>query len=100
MVGRNLKIITMRTHKQQTVEELAEYYAHNYFDMHETNNYKALKQGFTKGYNQKTDEIKDLIEKLKLTKLEHSQSSGVSVEVVDNYNAEQDRKISLLKILL
>lgn len=86
--------------KNKTVEELAEYYAHNYFDMHETNNYKALKQGFTKGYLQKTAEIKDLIEKLELTKMEHSQSSGVNVEVVNTYNAEQDRKISLLKILL
>jgi hypothetical protein len=35
--------------KQETLEEAAEYYAHNYFDMHETNNYKALKQGFIKG---------------------------------------------------
>lgn len=31
-------------------EKLAEYYAHNYFDMHETNNYKALKQGFLAGF--------------------------------------------------
>jgi hypothetical protein len=35
--------------KQETIEEAAEYYAHNYFDMHETNNYKALKQGFDAG---------------------------------------------------
>lgn len=85
---------------RKTVEELAEYYAHNYFDMHETNNYKALKQGFTEGYDQKSAEIKDLIEKLELTKLEYSQSSGVNTEAVNNYNAEQDRKINLLKILL
>jgi hypothetical protein len=32
------------------VEGQAEYYAHNYFDMHETNNYKALRQGFLAGY--------------------------------------------------
>ena len=32
-----------------TIEQSAEYYAHNYFDMHETNNYKALKQGFEAG---------------------------------------------------
>ena len=31
-------------------EALAEYYAHNYFNMHETNNYKALKQGFLAGF--------------------------------------------------
>ena len=30
-------------------QEAAEYYAHNYFDMHETNNYKALKEGFIAG---------------------------------------------------
>jgi hypothetical protein len=35
--------------KQETLEEASEYYSHNYFDMHETNNYKALKQGFEAG---------------------------------------------------
>lgn len=35
--------------KQETLEEASEYYAHNYFDMHETNNYQALKQGFIEG---------------------------------------------------
>jgi hypothetical protein len=35
--------------QELTLEEAAEYFAHNYFDMHETNNYKALKQGFEKG---------------------------------------------------
>jgi len=29
----------------KTLEEDAEKYAHNNFEMHETNNYKALKQG-------------------------------------------------------
>jgi hypothetical protein len=38
-----------RKPKQEQLEEAAEYYAHNYFDMHETNNYKALKQGFDAG---------------------------------------------------
>jgi len=28
---------------KETIEEAAKYYAHNYFDMHETNNYAALK---------------------------------------------------------
>ena len=31
----------------------AEEYAHNNFEMHETNNYKALKQGFIAGGNSK-----------------------------------------------
>ena len=35
--------------KQETLEEAAESFAHNYFEMHETNNYKALKQGFIEG---------------------------------------------------
>ena len=35
--------------KQETIEEAAERYAHNYFNMHETNNYKALKQGYEAG---------------------------------------------------
>jgi hypothetical protein len=34
---------------QETIEKAALNYAHNYFDMHETNNYKALKQGFIDG---------------------------------------------------
>jgi len=35
--------------KKETIEYAATNYAHNYFDMHETNNYKALKQGFENG---------------------------------------------------
>jgi hypothetical protein len=31
------------------LEEAAEKYAHNYFEMHDTNHYKALKQGFEAG---------------------------------------------------
>ena len=55
---------------------------------------------FMVGYEAKTSEIEDLMEKLNLTKLEYSQSSGVNIETVKNYNEEQDRKINLLKILL
>jgi hypothetical protein len=35
--------------QETTLEEAAERYAHNYFNMHETNNYKALKQGYEAG---------------------------------------------------
>ena len=35
--------------KQETLEEASEYFAHNNFNMHDTNNYKALKTGFEKG---------------------------------------------------
>jgi len=34
---------------KETIEKAAENYAHNYFNMHEINNYKALKQGFEAG---------------------------------------------------
>jgi hypothetical protein len=34
---------------KETLEEAAEYYAHNYFEMHDTNNYKALRKGFQAG---------------------------------------------------
>jgi hypothetical protein len=35
--------------KESEEQETLENYAHNYFNMHETNNYKALKQGFEAG---------------------------------------------------
>ena len=35
--------------EKETIEQAAKYYAHNYFVMQETNNYKALKQGFEAG---------------------------------------------------
>ena len=37
----------MKNNKE--IEEAAKYYAHNYLEMHDTNNYKALKQGFEAG---------------------------------------------------
>ena len=44
--------------KEQTIEQASEYYAHNYFDMHETNNYKALKEGFVNGAKWQQDKNK------------------------------------------
>jgi hypothetical protein len=35
--------------EKETIEQAAKYYAHNYFVMQETNNYKALKQVFEAG---------------------------------------------------
>jgi hypothetical protein len=35
--------------KKETLEEAIKYYAHNNFDMHNTNNYKALEKGFEAG---------------------------------------------------
>jgi hypothetical protein len=53
--------------KQETLEEAAKYYAHNYFEMHDTNNYKALKQGFEAGakWQQEQDKNKYSEEELK-----------------------------------
>lgn len=48
--------------------------------------------GFIAGYKQKTAEIRDLIKKLELARMEDDNFLG--------YNEEQDRKINLLKILL
>jgi hypothetical protein len=38
-----------RQKMNKELEEVAEKYAHNYFEMHDTNHYKALKQGFEAG---------------------------------------------------
>lgn len=35
--------------KEQEINSASENYAHNHFEMHETNHYKALKQGFEAG---------------------------------------------------
>ena len=40
---------TIKVTKQETLEEASEYFAHNNFNMHDTNNYKALKVGFEEG---------------------------------------------------
>ena len=42
-----------------TLDKAAEYYAHNYFDMHETNSYKELKKGFIAGveWERKTNKV-------------------------------------------
>jgi hypothetical protein len=42
-------ILPQEEPKQETLEEAAINYAHNYFNMHETNNYQSLKQGFKNG---------------------------------------------------
>lgn len=42
------------------LETEAEHYAHNYFEMHETNHYKALKQGYIAGATSKYAEKQKL----------------------------------------
>jgi len=51
--------------KETEIQEAAEYYAHNNFNMHDTNNYKALRDGFIEGANwqkQKMFTKKDMID--------------------------------------
>ena len=68
--------------KEETLEEAAENYAHNYFDMHETNNYKALKQGFIQGAKWKQDTQK-------VTRVEVIQhSEPYNGRAYTNYNAK------------
>jgi hypothetical protein len=43
--------------KKETIEEAAEHYAHNWFDMHDTNNYKALRNGFIAGVEWKEEQL-------------------------------------------
>jgi hypothetical protein len=59
----------MKVIKQETIEQASEYYAHNYFDMHETNNYKALKQGFVSGAKWQQEQIgkSEFLQKLRAT---------------------------------
>jgi hypothetical protein len=51
---------------QETLKEAAERYAHNYFNMHETNNYKALKQGYEAGAKEMAERMYSEKEVLKL----------------------------------
>jgi len=46
---RNGKQLTEEKFNGNTAEKAADQYAHNYFDMHETNSYKELRKGFMAG---------------------------------------------------
>jgi hypothetical protein len=48
----------MKARTKQQIEEASEYYAHNYFNMHETNSYKELKKGFEAGVEWLKEQIK------------------------------------------
>lgn len=55
---KQLKDVEIESNTTKTkLEEAAAYYAHNWFDMHETNNYKALKQGFEAGAKWQQEQI-------------------------------------------
>jgi len=64
---------------KQTLEEASEYFAHNNFNMHDTNNYKALKQGFEQGAKWQAERRyseEDMIEFAVWMYLEVGQNSG------------------------
>lgn len=84
-------------------EKLAEQYAHNYFDMHETNNYKALKQGFLAGFSVKEDIIKEKIKSLEKSKgfeLSGLEKSFNNQQEQMRYAKKADEVIEILKLLL
>jgi hypothetical protein len=43
--------------KLEQFKQTSEYYAHNHFNMHETNNYTALKQGYEAGAKEMFDKM-------------------------------------------
>lgn len=52
-------------HYIENLEKASQKYAHNWFNMHDMNNYKALKQGFEAGSKWQADQDKKEIERLK-----------------------------------
>lgn len=73
---------------KELTEVAAMNYAHNYFNMHETNNYKALEQGFNAGAEWNEKSISELVSLLKTTtEYEVSQSFRDKVseyEIIEN----------------
>lgn len=66
------KDLVIEIMEESTMEDLnvaSERYAHNNFNMHDTNNYQALKQGYKAGARDMTDklysekEVYDILEK-------------------------------------
>ena len=57
--GKKLTKEEFNNRNNPTLDKAAEYYAHNYFDMHETNSYKELKKGFIAGveWERKTNKV-------------------------------------------
>jgi hypothetical protein len=74
--------------QETTLEEAAERYAHNYFNMHETNNYKALKQGYEAGAKEMAERMyseSDKIMKFLNTEKELKLSDAKTIERIKWY---------------
>lgn len=65
---------------KKTLEEASEYFAHNYFDMHDTNNYKALKFGFEKGAKWQAERMYS--EEQVIAIVEKSRATGLTAEYI------------------
>ena len=57
--------------EKKDIEKAAQQYAHNHFNMHETNNYKALVQGFEAGARLKIVQLQQLESELTQLKAEN-----------------------------
>ena len=70
---------------KETLKEAAESYAHNYFEMHEINNYKALKQGFEEGVKWQAEQ-NDVSKVTRVEVIQHSEP--YNGRAYTNYNAK------------
>jgi hypothetical protein len=83
--------------KQETLEEAAEKYAHNYFEMH-SNHYKGLNEGFIKGAKWQAErmyseeDMKSTIEKTVEQCNKMMQESYGLLEIDVDYIFEQFKK--------
>jgi len=70
---------------KETLEQASVNFAHNYFEMHETNNYKALKQGFKAGakWQAKQDDTSNVT---RVEVIQHSEP--YNGRAYTNYNAK------------
>ena len=53
---------------KEELEIASEYYAHNHFEMHETNSYKELKRGFEAGAKYTNQRVIEELKRAKTTK--------------------------------
>jgi len=85
-----------KRNKQETLEEAAKYYAHNYFEMHDTNNYKALKQGFEAGAKWQQEQEKNKYSKESIKHLDFIYGRLVNVH---NENPNYDYILKFKSII-
>jgi len=90
---------------KETLEEASVNFAHNYFEMHESNNYQALKLGFKEGVKWQAErsyseeEVLDMLNNLRLDSYNHGMGRIELLEWFEQfkkpdtwYNEEQNNK--------